>query len=50
MDECLVYDLWTGNFLGSFQGVYFDARPIESHDNVALKIACKKEQYQKKSP
>jgi Alpha galactosidase C-terminal beta sandwich domain len=46
--ECSVYDLWSGNFLGNFTGIYFEGRPIEPHDNVALKIVCKKE-YQKMS-
>ena len=36
--SCYVYDLWTGNFLGAFTGVYFESLPIGPHDNVALKI------------
>ncbi len=38
--ECQVIDLWTGNHIGNYRGMYMEAVPIKSHDNISLKIKC----------
>ena len=37
--SCSVYDIWTGSYIGAFQGVFF-ANNIKPHDNAAFKIKC----------
>ena len=36
--ECQVIDLWTGNNIGTYRGIYMETVPIKSHDNISLKI------------
>lgn len=36
---CDIYDLWTGDKIGSAEGKY-DAGEIGVHDNVSIKLVC----------